>query len=122
MANSILWEDSPAEISCGSAIISITYSDIQGETTYPGTGNINADPKFVDQANGDLHLQQDSPCIDAGGNSALALPAIDIDGDDRKIDDPAVADTGNGTPPIVDIGAFKLNSNKGLPWLMLLLD
>jgi hypothetical protein len=54
--------------------------------------------------------------------AALALPATDIDGDDRKIDDPAVADTGNGTPPIVDIGAFELNSNKGLPWLMLLLD
>jgi len=54
----------------------------------------------------DYHLIENSPCIDAGDNSALALaPATDIDGDDRKIDDPAVADTGNGTPPIVDIGA-----------------
>ncbi|MDH3782575.1 MAG: right-handed parallel beta-helix repeat-containing protein [Desulfobulbaceae bacterium] len=126
VANSILWGDSPDEISCDSEI-SVTYSDIQGEDTYPGTGNINADPMFVDEENGDFHLLNDSPCIDAGDNSALAaLPTgiweTDIDGDDRKIDDPAVADTGNGTPPIVDIGAFELNSNKGLPWLMLLLD
>ncbi|MFC1845095.1 hypothetical protein ACFLZ5_09950 [Thermodesulfobacteriota bacterium] len=49
--------------------------------------------------------------MDAGDNSALALPATDIDGDDRKIDDPAVSDTGNGTPPIVDMGAYELNCN-----------
>ena len=107
VANSILWGDSPDEISCDSEI-SVTYSDIQGETTWYGTGNINADPMFVDEENGDFHLLNDSPCIDAGDNSALALPATDIDGDDRKIDDPAVADTGNGTPPIVDMGAFEL--------------
>ncbi len=106
VTNSILWGDSPDEISCDSEI-SVTYSDIQGETTWYGTGNINADPMFVDEENGDFHLLNDSPCIDAGDNSALALPATDIDGDDRKIDDPAVADTGNGMPPIVDMGAFE---------------
>jgi predicted outer membrane repeat protein len=118
VTNSIFWGDHPAEITCSSAIISVTYSDIQGgpmwpgnpdiggETTWPGTGNINADPKFVDQANGDFHFLNDSPCIDAGDNSALALHTTDIDGNDRKIDDPAVVDTGNGIPPIVDMGAF----------------
>jgi len=108
VANSILWGDSPNEITCDSATISVTYSDI--EEGYTGEGNINADPKFVDEENGDFHLLNDSPCIDAGDNSALALPVTDIDGDDRKIDDPAVADTGNGTLPIVDIGAYELNS------------
>jgi predicted outer membrane repeat protein len=108
VANSILWGNSPDEISCDSEI-SVTYSDIQGETTWLGTGNINADPMFMDEENGDIHLLNDSPCIDAGDNSALALPATDIDGDDRKIDDPAVADTGYGTPPIVDMGADELN-------------
>jgi predicted outer membrane repeat protein len=104
VANSILWGDdiSRDEIACDSEI-SVTYSDIQGG--YTGEGNINADPMFVDQANGDFHLQEDSPCIDAGDNSAPALPATDIDGDDRKMDDPAVDDTGNGTSPIVDMGA-----------------
>jgi len=130
VTNSILWGDSPDEISCDSEI-SVTYSDIQGETTWYGLGNINTDPKFVDQAIGDFHLLNDSQCIDAGDNSALALPATDIDGDDRKIDNPEVADTGNGTPPIVDMGAdeyflpsttMPLSSSTLMPLMLLLLD
>jgi len=53
---------------------------------------------------GDFHLKASSPCIDAGDNSASDLPAADIDGDDRRIDDPTVDDTGSGTAPIVDMG------------------
>ena len=103
VTNCILWGDSPAEILNSLATPSVTYSDIQGG--YTGTGNIDADPLFVDGANGDLHLQQGSPSIDAGDNSAPSLPSTDFEGDDRKIDDPTVTDTGNGTPPIVDMGA-----------------
>jgi predicted outer membrane repeat protein len=127
VANSILWGDSPGEISCNSEI-SVTYSDIQVD--YTGEGNINADPMFVDTTKGDLHLLKDAPCIDAGNNSALALPATDIDGDDRKMDDPAVDDTGKGTPPIVDMGADEylssptvpLPSSTIMPLILLLLD
>ena len=46
--------------------ISVTYSDIGGSSVYPGIGNINADPLFVDPENDDYHLQLGSPCIDAG--------------------------------------------------------
>ena len=35
-------------------------------TPSPGTGNISADPLFVDPENGNYHVQQNSPCIDAG--------------------------------------------------------
>jgi hypothetical protein len=83
----------------------VTYSVILAE----GTGNIDADPKFVDRPGGDLRLRPDSPCIDAGDNSAPALPATDMDGYDRKIDDPGVVDTGHGTPPIVDMGAYEFD-------------
>jgi len=117
ITNSIMWGDiiqasfSELDGTMGGGSYSVSYSDIWGG--YAGTRNINKDPKFVDQANGDLHLQQDSPCIDAGDNDATPLPATDIDGDNRKIDIPAVADTGNGTPPIVDMGAdeFRMPEN-----------
>ncbi len=33
---------------------------------FPGTGNIDSDPLFVNPDDGDLHLQPNSPCIDAG--------------------------------------------------------
>ena len=131
ITNSIFWGDFPAEITCDANTISVTYSNIQGgpcwpknpdmmrrsADRWPGTGNINADPRFLDQANGDFHLTNDSPCIDAGDNSDPYLQPTDIDGDDRIIDDPAVADTGNsnGEPAIVDMGAFEKYLNDPSP-------
>ncbi len=80
--NSILWGNIPDEIwfsSDGGSpnnTVTITYSDVQGGlngivtnnngTVNWGAGNINANPNFVDAANGDFHLQTSSPCIDSG--------------------------------------------------------
>ena len=55
----------------------------------------NEDPLFVDPANDDYHLSEDSPCINAGDNSAPELPATDKDGNPRIIDG------------IVDMGAYE---------------
>ncbi|WP_167320865.1 right-handed parallel beta-helix repeat-containing protein [Desulfosudis oleivorans] len=63
----------------------VTYCNITGG--YTGDGNIDADPMLK----ADFHLQEGSPCIDAG--TLLDAPAIDIDRDTRP--------DGNG----VDIGA-----------------
>ncbi len=59
----------------------VSWSDDVGGR--PGTGNIAADPLFVDPVHLDFHLQPGSPCIDAG-DPAASLPAYqDIDGEAR---------------------------------------
>ena len=47
-----------------------------------GTGNISADPKFVDAENGDYHLSPGSPCIDAGNNDVVQVET-DLAGNPR---------------------------------------
>ncbi len=97
---------------------SITYSDIQGgldiQGGWPGEGNIDADPQFVDPQNGDLHLLLGSPAIDAGNNSAVPTSVVtDLDGNPRFVDEPNTPDTGNGTPPVVDMGAYEFQGEPG---------
>jgi PKD repeat protein len=58
----------------------VTYSLIEGG--YPGVGNLNVNPVFVDPIGHDLHLDPASPLIDAGGFHP-SLPLTDIEGDPR---------------------------------------
>ena len=77
-----------------------------GGTAYGGTcsdktgmdGNISADPLFTNPTQGDFHIQQGSPSIDAGDNLTPNLPDTDIDGDPRILDG-----DGDGTAT-VDMG------------------
>lgn len=110
----------------------IFYSLVQGsggsgagwDTTLgtDGGGNIDADPQFVcdpdpgfdgtwgtaDDDYGDLRLGIHSPAIDAGDNGAVPFGiTTDLDGNPRFFDVPFIADTGNGMPPIVDMGAYE---------------
>lgn len=79
------------------------------------------DPLFMSTALGDYRLSSGSPCIDAGSNPLIATDIFDTDtdfdylerspldllGQTRQVDDPAVPDTGTGTAPLVDMGAFE---------------
>ena len=88
------------------ATATVTYSIVQSWTG-GGTGNVNADPLFV-AAPGDLSLQSGSPAIDAGNNAAVpGEVTTDLAGGPRFVDDPQKTDTGSGTPPIVDMGAYE---------------
>lgn len=64
----------------GSTNCSSTYSDI-GPDTSPGTGNLNSDPLFVNPAQGNFHIQPNSPCKDAADPAATL--DVDVDGDTR---------------------------------------
>jgi Ig-like domain-containing protein len=66
-----------------------------------GTANSGADPLFVNLPGGDLHLQPNSPCNNAG-NNAYVTTATDLDGKPRIV---------NGT---VDIGAYEFQGSSGL--------
>lgn len=120
LINVVLWGNSapsgPEIYNADNSTPAIAYSDIQGcggsngwDSTCgtDGGGNIDADPHFVDAVNGDLHLQLDSSCIDAGNNYSVTV-ATDLEGNPRFWDISGVIDTGNGTPPIVDMGAYEV--------------
>jgi len=90
--NSIMWNNQVEEfyLVYGSTI-TITYSDIMGGWT--GEGNIDEDPLFEDPSNGDFHLTENSPCIDAGNSASIPDP--------------------DGT--IVDMGAYYFHQNDVVP-------
>jgi hypothetical protein len=58
--SNIIWGNSSTDVYGSSEL---TYCCYAGAI---GTGNIDADPLFVDPAVGDYHLLPDSPCIDTG--------------------------------------------------------
>jgi uncharacterized repeat protein (TIGR01451 family) len=96
----------------------VSYSLVQGG--YSGTGNLSSDPQFVipithtvaPTTTGNLRLQITSPAIDAGDNTAVPTDVTtDLDGNLRFVDVPEVTDTGNGTPPIVDMGAYEVQAD-----------
>jgi hypothetical protein len=61
LLNCIIWNNDGEEIT---GDFDVYYSDISGG--WEGEGNIDADPCFIDPANGNYQLQAGSPCIDAG--------------------------------------------------------
>ncbi|MCK4357283.1 MAG: T9SS type A sorting domain-containing protein, partial [Candidatus Cloacimonetes bacterium] len=102
--NSIFWGDTPQEIFPPSADLIAEYSDIQGG--WSGNGNIDADPLFIAGDPFDYHLQDISPCIDAGLNDYVTID-YDLDGNvriwDGDGDEIAIVDMGCyefGAPPV----------------------
>ena len=70
ISNCILWDNNAPNgqeiYDSGTSSPSVTYCDIDQDGYAGSNGNIRQHPLFVDLANGDLHLQQGSPCIDGG--------------------------------------------------------
>lgn len=108
-------------------LVDVSYCNVMGGqpgvyvgagTLNWGPGNIDLDPAFSDS---EYHLSELSPCVDSGdnlgvppdladldgdGDSTEPLP-IDLDGNPRFAEVPAAPNTGNGAPPLVDLGAYE---------------
>jgi hypothetical protein len=115
IANCIVWGNTGPggaqaqanQISPGT--LSVTYSCVM--TGYTGAGNIATNPALVNVGGNDYQLTLTSPCIDAGNNAAVpAGSLLDLALAPRFADEPATADTGSGSAPVVDMGAYEVRS------------
>lgn len=104
ITNTILWNNhapvGPEAYFYFPANQTITYCVVKGG--WPGEGNINSDPLFVNVPNNDFHVRFHSPCIDGGSRQAYSIPDQDYEGDGRAVDGDR---DGNAEP---DIGADEL--------------
>jgi hypothetical protein len=99
VTNTIIWGNSTPFNDTQSIV---RNSDIQGG--YPGAGNLNIDPKFVNPQpsgiaptlNGDYHVLANSLTINRGDNGLISLTDTDLDGNLRRFS--------GGT---VDMGAYE---------------
>ena len=101
------------------AATTVHYSNVQDG--WPGIGNIDVDPLFVDPNGDDDRLLAGSPCIDAGNNWGVPIDSldhdedgllcelfpIDLDGNPRFNADESDLDPGCGVPVVVDMGAYE---------------
>jgi hypothetical protein len=115
LQNCVLWNnsdsggmDESAQVHSVTTMATIDYCCIQGWTgNFGGTGNIDADPCFVEPGywdpnevwvDGDYHLLPCSPCINTGDPDYIAEPnETDLDGRPRVI---------GGR---IDMGAYEFN-------------
>lgn len=110
IANCIFWGNAQ-QIDNRNATPVVRYSIVQGG--YPGTGNLDIDPRFISQppiilgTAGDLRLQACSPAIDAGLD-ADNLDALDLAGNLRKVE--AIAGG-----QMIDMGAYEYQSPTPIP-------
>ncbi len=118
LSNSIIYGNYGGEIKTNGSAVNAAYSIVGGGCSGLSTCDhvVDADPAFVlpvvesavPTSTGNLRLFVTSPAIDAGDNGAVpAGLTTDLDGNPRFIDTPAVTDSGLGTPPLVDRGAYE---------------
>lgn len=102
--NTVLWGNN-TEISVDpNANLNVEYSLVQGTTVFPGQGNINSDPQFIDLWNENFYPQANSPMIDAGYGTGH--PEFDFI-DSGRVDIPEIPNTGAGEIAYVDMGVYE---------------
>lgn len=109
--NSIFWADAPLRSFSEYDLAALSYCLVKGG--FDGEGNLDADPRFVAYAPTlpsdeiDLHLQADSPAINAGYDGGVPL-ATDLDGIPR----PQGAGVDMGAYEFVQTNPFDVNNDQ----------
>jgi parallel beta-helix repeat protein len=87
---------------------SVSYTSLSAFQAATGqeAHGLQADPRFRHRTAGDFHLRPGSGAIDSANSGASGQPRTDADGN-RRVDDPATANTGAGPRPYHDRGAYE---------------
>ncbi|MEM6722498.1 MAG: choice-of-anchor Q domain-containing protein, partial [Bacteroidota bacterium] len=88
--NNIFWQntdnsgsnDFGGQLDSVSFTLNILENGVPAGAGFDSGTNLDADPQFVDLANGDLRLTPCSPAVDAAGSVFPITDLIDLDGDD----------------------------------------
>ena len=119
MRGCILWANSGGgqsvqngQISGDLSASSVTFTCVQDGApqdglVFPGVGNIDRDPDFLDFD--DSRLSTGSPCINAGSNAALPVDSADLDrdGDRAEVIPIDLAGAARVQEAVVDMGAYE---------------
>jgi len=130
MRNTIVWGNRRGDVEIrADEAASVEFSLVEGG--WPGAGNLDADPQFLDPdgadgdpntvGDNDYRLRSVSPCVDAGDGSAVPVDRPDLDrdgnateplpydlaGGPRRVEVRCAVDSGAGGAPNVDVGAYE---------------
>lgn len=87
VSNCILWGNRAsrdAALHVASGRVQVSHSDVEGG--WPGEGNLDSDPAFIDPENGDYHLPIHSPCRGKGSLEPAHTAARDFERNPRLLD------------------------------------
>lgn len=114
VVNSVLAGNDVATAGNGITHLSWSVIDAPASSATLGSGVVLAEP-LLDSGN-DYGPLPGSPAIDAGSNAAVAADIeTDLVGQPRFTDDPDTPDTGEGSAPVVDIGAIEFQPGTSSP-------
>ena len=129
IANNVVAFNSSGIVKNYAANPTLRHNNFYGNTAYDyagvsaGIGDISEDPKLAGVRYGDVHIQPDSPCVDAGDDSVVRGPWLDMDGQARIQGDHVDigADESDGsvwtvTRPIVRVATDGDDANDGRSW------
>ena len=83
VSNTVIWDCTTSIEILDGGDVDFGYCAIQGDSIWPGPGNTNLDPEFVDPLLHNYRLRPGSPCIDTGADIPALASGSDLDGGPR---------------------------------------